>query len=385
MLKTKDVPYVYSRDGIYYFTRRIPKDLRGHYRCPRIVVSLRTKSAQAARTKSTNLAAQLDEEWLTIRWRQRDNPLKRFLADQSYASHELSNAPLLSEAKVVYLNSKSVDRPVTFTQAVDRAVNNLVSSVGDKPIDRYSRQDANVVRDSLLERGLSKASVKRIFGTIGALLNFVGREFDLPEINAFSGIYLGEASSQSVTKRLPIPTSHIKSVRKQCELLNDEGRWLISLISDTGMRLSEAAGLHKDDLKLDHALPHIILKAHPWRRLKTKGSERIVPLVGSSLWAARQAINSSSTNFLFPRYCDEVVCKSNSASAALNKWLSKRVPDGCVIHSYRHSFRDRLRAVECPQEITDRLGGWSVGGVGEGYGSGYPIDVLYKWMDKTLS
>ena len=48
MLKTKDVPYVYSRDGIYYFTRRIPKDLRGHYRCPRIVVSLRTKSAQAA-------------------------------------------------------------------------------------------------------------------------------------------------------------------------------------------------------------------------------------------------------------------------------------------------------------------------------------------------
>ena len=75
MLQTKDVPYVYSRDGIYYFTRRIPKDLRGHYRCPRIVVSLHTKSAQAARTKSTNLAAQLDEEWLTIRWRQKDNPL----------------------------------------------------------------------------------------------------------------------------------------------------------------------------------------------------------------------------------------------------------------------------------------------------------------------
>ena len=62
MLKTIDVPYVYSRDGIYYFTRRIPKDLRGHYRCPRIVVSLHTKSAHAARTKSANLAAQLDEE-----------------------------------------------------------------------------------------------------------------------------------------------------------------------------------------------------------------------------------------------------------------------------------------------------------------------------------
>ena len=35
MLRTKDVPYVYSRDGIFYFTRRDPKDLQGHYRCPR--------------------------------------------------------------------------------------------------------------------------------------------------------------------------------------------------------------------------------------------------------------------------------------------------------------------------------------------------------------
>jgi len=81
---------------------------------------------------------------------------------------------------------------------------------------------------------------------------------------------------------------------------------------------------------------------------------------------------------------DEEGCKSNSASAALNKWLSRRVPKCCVIHSFRHSFRDRLRAVECPQDITDRLGGWTVGGVGEGYGTGYPIEVLSKWMSGML-
>ena len=67
MLRTTEAPYIYARDGIYYFTRRIPMDLLGHYRCPRIVVSLRTKSAQAARTKSMTLAAQLDEECLTLR------------------------------------------------------------------------------------------------------------------------------------------------------------------------------------------------------------------------------------------------------------------------------------------------------------------------------
>ena len=31
-------------------------------------------------------------------------------------------------------------------------------------------------------------------------------------------------------------------------------------------------------------------------------------------------------------------------------------------------MRDRLRAVECPAEIIDQIGGWKAAGVGEGYG-----------------
>ena len=118
--------------------------------------------------------------------------------------------------------------------------------------------------------------------------------------------------------------------------------------------------------------------------MKTKGSERIIPLVGVSLWAAERAYEESGNHFLFPRYCSEKENKANSASAALNKWLRSKVPNGCVIHSFRHSIRGRLRAVECPQDITDRLGGWTVSGVGEGYGSGYPLEVLYKWLDRAV-
>ena len=384
MLKTTDAPYIYDWDGIFYFTRRIPKDLQGHYRCPRIVLSLRTKSIRAAQTKSVTLAAQLDEEWMTLRWRSNDSPLRRYLSDQAFESRELSNAPLLSEAKVIYLQAKGDGRPLTFSQAVDRSINNLIKTLSNKPIDTYSRKDANLVRDMLFDRGLTKSSVKRMFGTIRALLNFVTRELGLTDVSAFSAVYLGEVTDSSDRRRQPIPLSYIHSVQNLCEQINDEGRWLIALISDSGMRLSEAAGLHKDDLKLDEDNPHIVLKPHTWRRLETTGSERIIPLVGSSLWAVFQAYKASTTDFLFPRYCDETVCKSNSASAALNKWLSPRVPDSCVIHSFRHSFRDRLRAVECPIDITDRLGGWAVGGVGEGYGTGYPIEVLAKWMDKAM-
>ena len=99
MLRTTEVPYVYSRDGIFYFTRRIPNDLKGYYRCPRLVLSLRTKSLRAAKTKSTTLAAQLDEEWMTLRWRRDDSPLRRYLSAEAFEAREFSNAPLMSKAK----------------------------------------------------------------------------------------------------------------------------------------------------------------------------------------------------------------------------------------------------------------------------------------------
>ena len=60
---------------------------------------------------------------------------------------------------------------------------------------------------------------------------------------------------------------------------DDEMRWLLALISDTGMRLAEAAGLHKDDITLDAPAPYINLQPHFWRRLKTKSSARHIPLM----------------------------------------------------------------------------------------------------------
>ena len=45
-------------------------------------------------------------------------------------------------------------------------------------------------------------------------------------------------------------------------------------------------------------------------------------------------------------------------------------------------MRDRLRAVECPADIVDSIGGWSKSSIGENYGRGYPLEVLYKWLKK---
>ena len=122
-----------------------------------------------------------------------------------------------------------------------------------------------------------------------------------------------------------------------------------------------------------------MVQNHPWRRLKTKGSERKIPLVGASLWAAK-LLQRSSSKVAFPRYVKDGNCYTNSVSAALNKWLRPRVPMNCSMHSFRHSMRDRLRAVGCPTEVIDQVGGWSTLSMGQKYGEGYKLDKLFDWI-----
>ena len=49
------------------------------------------------------------------------------------------------------------------------------------------------------------------------------------------------------------------------------------------------------------------------------------------------------------------------------------------------SMRVRLRAVECPKEIIDQIGGWSSSDVGESYGEGFPLINLSDWVYRISS
>ena len=60
MLATKSNSYTFQKDGIWYFSRRVPADLRRHYRTGRIAYFLRTKSIRDARIRAMSDAAKLD-------------------------------------------------------------------------------------------------------------------------------------------------------------------------------------------------------------------------------------------------------------------------------------------------------------------------------------
>lgn len=80
-----------------------------------------------------------------------------------------------------------------------------------------------------------------------------------------------------IQKRKTIPNDVIKTIQQKCQQRDDELRWFIGLISDTGLRLSEALGLCKDEIHLNANIPFIDIRTHSWRRLKTRTRSRKIP------------------------------------------------------------------------------------------------------------
>ena len=162
MLQTenhKDVPFTFIRQRIYYFSKRVPADLTHHYRYPRIVQSLRTRSSYVAKTRSLIEAARLDEYWSHLRMQNTDMLGKHLLLNPEdmiglSSAGDQGNGPTLGEALATYLELMGSTKSKTFFTAATRSCGYLVEVCGKKTLLNYTRADAIAFRNELTSRNL---------------------------------------------------------------------------------------------------------------------------------------------------------------------------------------------------------------------------------------
>jgi integrase len=382
------VKHTYVRDGVYYYERRVPKDLERHYPRQKMVFSLRTKSVKIARSLAQSLTLRLDQYWSALRVQRGEmfalnlfpTEIPVLYGDGVRASHA---DVTLDQAKQIYLKHKGAGRPDTFHRAAERTTKYLSEAIGEKTIGNIQKTDAILFRDYLVTRGLKGPSIGRVFGNARTIINIAFSELGIDKPNPFSGVFID--TSIGSARRNGFKSVDLLRLKKICHQYDDELRHILALICDTGMRLSEAVGLRHSDLALVHQYPHVMVQPNAHRRLKTASSTRSIPLVGDALWAAKRlASKNQNGEYLITRYNRYDRTDGNSASAALNKWLKQNEFVGYSVHSLRHSFRDRLREVECPVDIANQLGDWMNKGIGSQYGYGYQLGVLSKWMRKIV-
>ena len=285
----------------------------------------------------------------------------------------------LSAIQQEYLELKGWANNRKQRNSVDGAFATFISSLGDISTSDVSRLDVHrLVKNLIEEQGLKTATVKRKLSVIRAAINYVGQLREIELHNPFKNVEIPNLL-EDAKDREDFTKEQQEMIRTRLTTTNEPNEIdnLIGLLMDTGMRVAEVVGLQADDIVLDAEVPHIRLHRNSMRRLKTKSSKRLVPLVGAALSSALRVKGNSDT-FVFPRYVDEDsgTLKNDTASASVNKrlkvWLGEGAP---TCHSFRHTMATRLRNVGCPKDVRDELGGWAKS-ISDNYGS--PTDLRLK-------
>ena len=77
----------------------------------------------------------------------------------------------IQDALDSYLRLKGAGRSKTFFQGAERAVGYLTEATDAEQLSSLSAADAARFRDHLIGKGMTAASVRRVFGTVKAITN----------------------------------------------------------------------------------------------------------------------------------------------------------------------------------------------------------------------
>jgi integrase len=348
------IPYTLYRSGTYYYNRRVPKQAVKAYG-PFIRQAL-SKCPDEAEAYAKRLGDVLEGSWI--------NTTDIIPIDVIAVVMSFKPRPsLLSDYVREYLSLRSV-HPKPIRVAVDP----FISLAGDRDVSQYTREDAKLFVRYLEMKGNKTATIRRRINSLSAILNYAYAELDLDKRNPFSRLFI-KGEGEDSQKRGTFTNKQLKWGYDKALASGSQIKLLMPLLGETGCRLAEIVGLKLEDIDLENDLIHI--RPNSARRLKTRSSERTLPVVGYAKLAMVQTLNQADDTYLFPRYIRDGKCYATHASNALNKWLKKDF-DGLTAHCLRHTFRDRLRSVECPMDLIDQIGGWkSVSSIGNSYGQGF--------------
>ena len=359
------IPYTICRHGMIYYSRRVPKNAVKQYGS-HIRLALSRDPIEAA-NYAKKLTPILQSFWVT---QKNIRPVDLSLVLDNIKPRVF----ILSELTQEYIELKNIQANPTLS-----SVNILISLCGDINIESYDRQDAKTFISNLQSRGNKTGTIRRRIHCLSAIFNYGHSELDLQKRNPFSRLIIRN-EGQDKLRRGVFTFEQLKLGYDKAINSGSDIKLIFPILGETGCRLAEIVGLRVEDI--DFANQVIRIRPNAARRLKTQHSTRILPLVGYALKAIELAMEKSDGVWLFPRYIKEGHCFATHSSNALNKWAKKDF-DGLTAHSLRHTMRDRLRAVECPTEMIDQIGGWADKSIGQSYGAGYPINVVRRWLSQV--
>jgi integrase len=440
-VKSKDYLHQRPDSGIYFYARKVPKmvqELDG-----RTVVrkDLGTRDEHTARTQARALNEANEALWASLlagqnpanAWERYENAT-RIVAAHGFGyrptAELLSSAsldevldriealkPHLGQKPVVDAMLGTVPEPQIMLSEVwtkyaehstmtfmgmsenqmrkhrvprERAVAYAVACIGDKALPDVTRQDVLKYRtwweDKVRTEKLKADTINRSFSDMKGMLTVIDQRLQTDYHSVWDKTRVKATNATKADKRLPFANAYVEDVLLQptaLDELNFDARMIFYAMVETGLSPSEACNLRPEDIVLEHKIPHINLPEREDRRLKSDYRPRVIPLVGVSLWAFKQAPGG------FPRYHD----KEDNLSTLVNRRLDDlklRPSKAHQLYSLRHTFQDRILKAKALDRVQADLMGheFERPAYGEGADLELKLEVLqsimFKWKPPAV-
>ncbi|MED5547709.1 MAG: site-specific integrase [Pseudomonadota bacterium] len=433
---------LWRRGGVYQFRVRVPADLVALFGRTHINRSLRTASYRDALATARTISMEISEGFEVCRATgQRAElgavPLAKEAPMQSVrpASPERRSGLTLLEAWNSYLADPGSARTRKTAMAYETVRNLVVAILGpDRLVNEVTRQDCRLVLETLQhlpsnyekrwpgttpqaaaqmaqKQSISPMTAANCNGYMSrwsGMMNWLVKE-ELVARNPCVGLRVADPVAAR-DKRLPFTSGQLERIfsgRPYTDLLRIvdgstrptvPSHFYIPLIAlFSGLRQNEICQQTVDDIVEVDGVFCFVVKADAalGKRVKTQSSERIVPLHPALIRANLLSHWRHCVRVRQVRLWPELnLDRFGYASPYFSKWFGRYLlkvegnRDRTSFHSFRHCFRDALRAARIEREIAYALGGWTTGAsgmaaVGDLYGSGFPVAALNEAISRV--
>lgn len=418
--------HIRKRGETYHFTRRIPFDLAVYFNRNWVSRSIKTTNKRTAITQIALLNTTINRLFFEIRQKRlmggsdeclsnyaREKLIKRLPATKSFARDRLigSNFRKVSELIEMYLKERK-DAWVKQTYFLQSyALNLFVRIVGDKRINELEREDCrqffNILKrlPSRLSR-FKNQSIQRILDMklppahpktintkmtfLSSFLNYCVREQFL-NFNVARGLVI-KTNEPTFMDRDTWSNKELQMLIdgiQQYKEYESYKYWIPLVGMFSGMRLNEICCLRVEDV-VERKSIWCFEVSHDAHRLKTKGSERVVPihqqLIDLGLLDYLKSVHNSKWLF------SEVKTSKTTGSRKdiFSKYFS-RFKKNCgvanpkvVFHSLRHTFVNHLKQKSVEDYKIAELVGHKINSITMSrYGKVYDISVLNETLQKV--
>ena len=301
-----------------------------------------------------------------------DQTIENFLFNNTTLNINLPSKLLEKYFKLKKISSKSSQ-----FSSILNSIKYLINICGDKSIDEFTYIDSKNFKNFFVSKN-RVATGKRYHSNLFNFFKTLYNHLNIDKKNPFENV---EWPVKDTKKE--IKTLNNEEILKLINIIKEEKSLfsiVIGCILNTGASVNEIIGLSRNEINLNEFTPYIILRSNNLRIINNIYKKRIIPLVGVSLDSMNKLISLSSNEYPFYDFLDD-----NFSIKQIERKINfriKKVTKNKSIQSLKYSFIERLKRINCPEEIISEIIGIKKRTIF--YKNEVSVEMKYSWLNQII-